>query len=272
MRPCLFLLTSLLLASCAHPPRAALRAPVPGDADFPTHEASPRHAEKVAQIKAGHYQLVLIGDSITHSVGEMPGTIYEPLRAVWNRHYAPRNAINLGHNGFRTENILWNLENGELDFAPSPKLFILLIGTNNTDDRNFRRVHNAAQVFAGTKAIVDTIQKRHPASKVLILRIFPRGGDHEEGAAARVFHSSPQCMATVQEAGALTASLADGKKVFWLDVNPLFLRRDGTINTNLMPDLLHPNLAGAEAWAQAIEPAISRLMDEKPPGPRRRPH
>ena len=270
MRPCLLLLTSLLLASCAHPPRAALRAPVPGDADFPTHEPSPRHAEKVAQVKAGKYQLVLIGDSITHSVGEMPGTIYEPLRAVWNRHYAPRAAINLGHNGFRTENILWNLQNGELDFATSPKLFILLIGTNNTDDRNFRRVHSPEQIFQGTQAIVELIKQRHPSSKILVLRIFPRGGDDEQGFAARVFHGSPQCLTTVREAGALTARLADGKRVFWMDVGPVFLRRDGTINTNLMPDLLHPNLAGAEAWASAIEPAIAQLMGEKPMVPGRK--
>jgi hypothetical protein len=31
-----------------------------------------------------------------------------------------------------------------------------------------------------------------------------------------------------------------------------------------MPDLLHPNLAGAEAWAQAIEATLARLMGDKP--------
>jgi lysophospholipase L1-like esterase len=45
-----------------------------------------------------------------------------------------------------------------------------------------------------------------------------------------------------------------------MDLNPVFLRPDGTINTDLMPDLLHPNQAGAEAWAQAIEPTLTRLM------------
>ena len=270
MRACLVALIPLLLASCATKPAIHLRAPVPGDADFPTPQPTPRHAEKVAQVRSGNYPLVLVGDSITHTVGEMPGTIYEPLREVWDRHFVPRHAINLGHNGFRTENILWNLQNGELEFPTSPKLVVLLIGTNNTDDRNFRHVHTAEQVFAGTRAIVETIRRRHPSTKVLVLRIFPRGGDDQEGAAARVFHSSPQCIATCRDAGALTARLADGKHVFWLDINPLFLRRDGMINTNLMPDLLHPNRAGAEAWAQAIEPAVSQLLGETPPGRRRR--
>jgi lysophospholipase L1-like esterase len=227
-------------------------------------QVSARHTEKVAQVKSGKYDLVLIGDSITHTVGEMPGTIYEPLRQVWDRHYAPRHAINLGHNGFRTEEILWNLENGELEFTPSPKVVVLLIGTNNTDDRNFKRVHTAEQVAQGTAAIVQLIRKRHPTTKILVLRIFPRGGDSQEGFAVRVFHGSPQCVETCRQAGLLTKNLADGKHVFWADLNSVFLRADGTINTDLMPDLLHPNLKGAEAWAQAIEPWLSRWLGPLP--------
>ena len=126
MRPTFLLLLALFTASCASDSRHASPAPVPGDADYPTPSPSARHTEKVAAVKTGHYDLVLIGDSITHTVGEMPGGIYEPLRAVWERHYAPRHAINLGHNGYRTENILWNLENGELDFSPSPKVMSCL--------------------------------------------------------------------------------------------------------------------------------------------------
>jgi lysophospholipase L1-like esterase len=264
MRATLTLIAGILLAFRVAAQPDSSRAPAPGDADFPTEEPSPRHARKVAQIKAGHYDLVLIGDSITHTVGEMPGTIYEPLKAVWDRHFAPRKAINLGHNGFRAENILWNLANGELDFSPSPKVAVLLIGTNNSDDRNFPRVHSAEQIAAGTKAIVDLVRRRHASTKILVLRIFPRGGDNEQGAAARVFHGSPQCVETCRQAGLLTAKLADEQHVFWLDVGNVFLRPDGTINTNLMPDLLHPNLAGAEAWAQAIEPTLAKLMGDKP--------
>jgi beta-glucosidase len=264
MRPVLALFAVLLLASCAALPQRP--PPVPGDADFPTPAPSPRHEQKVAEVQAGPHELVLIGDSITHTVGEMPGTIYEPLKAVWDRHFAPRHAVNLGHNGFRTEQILWNLLNGELEFSPSPKVVVLLIGTNNSDDRNFSRVHTAEQIAAGTKAIVELIRQRHPATKVLILRIFPRGGDDQAGPAARVFHSSPTCIETCRRAGELTAQLADGRHVFWLDLGHVFLRADGKINPELMPDLLHPNLAGAEAWAQALEPTLARLLGEKPGG------
>jgi len=238
-------------------------SPKSGDADFPTPAPSARHTEKVAAVKSGHYKLVLIGDSITHTLGELGGK-YEPLKAVWERHFAPRNAINLGHNGYRTEQILWNLQDGELDFDQSPKVAILLIGTNNSDDRHFPKVHTPEEIFAATKAIVELIKQRHPTTRILVLRIFPRGGDGEKGLSPPAFNSSAQCIETCRRAGELTARLADGKQVFWLDVNHVFLRMDGTINTDLMWDLLHPSPAGAEAWAQAIEPTLAQLMDDKP--------
>lgn len=240
-------------------------SPKPGDADYPTPAPSPRHEEKVVAVQKGHYDLVLIGDSITHTLGELGGK-YEPLKKVWERHFAPRNAINLGHNGYRTEQILWNLQNGELEFAQSPKVAILLIGTNNSDDRHFAKVHTPEEILAGTKAIVDCIRQRHPTTRILVLRIFPRGGDSETGASPPAFNSSTKCIEICRKAGELTAQLADGKQVFWLDVNHVFLRPDGTINTNLMWDLLHPSPEGAEAWAQAVEPTLARLMGDQPLG------
>ena len=242
---------------------APTASPKPGDADFPSPAPSPRHTEKVAAVKSGHYDLVLIGDSITHTLGELGGK-YEPLKAVWERHFAPRHAINLGHNGYRTEQILWSLQDGELDFGQSPKVAILLIGTNNSDDRHFSKVHTPGEILAGTQAIVELIRRRHPTTRILVLRIFPRGGDSEKGLSPPAFNSSAQCIETCRRAGELTAGLADGKRVFWLDVNHVFLRVDGTINTDLMWDLLHPSPAGAEAWAQAIEPTLAHLMDDKP--------
>ncbi len=260
MRPTLFLTLSLTLFCQLW---AAEVTPKLSDADFPAPSPSARHTEKVAAVKSGNYDLLLIGDSITHTIGELDGK-YEAMKAVWEKHYAPRHAINLGFNGYRTEQILWNLQNGELDFAQSPKVAMILIGTNNSDDRHFQKVHTAEEIFTGTKAIVELIKLKHPSTKILVLRIFPRGGDAEKGVSPPDFNSSAQCIETCRRAGELTAKLADDKQVFWLDINQVFLRPDGTINTDLMWDLLHPSPAGGEAWAQAIEPTLAKLMGEKP--------
>ena len=236
----------------------------PGDADFPTKNANSRHEEKVKAVQAGTFDLALIGDSITHTLGDMNDGKYAPNQAVWQRHFEPRRAINLGMNGQRTEEILWNLQNGQLEFTQSPKVAMLLIGTNNADDRHFARTHSPEEIFAGTRAIVELIRRRHPSTKILIVRIFPRGGDGEKGVSPPTFNSSAKCIETCRRAGELTARLADGKHVFWLDVNHVFLRSNGTINTELMWDLLHPSPAGAEAWVQAIEPTLAKLMGDRP--------
>lgn len=93
-----------------------------------------RHAEKVAAIEGHPFDLLLIGDSITHNFDNAA------YKAVWEQFFAPRNAIGLGYSGGRTENILWNLATGELE-GQSPKVAVLLIGTNNSDDANYKVVH-----------------------------------------------------------------------------------------------------------------------------------
>lgn len=213
-----------------------------------------RHAEKVEAIKQHHYDLLLIGDSITHNFDR------PPYKAVWDQFFAPRNAIALGYSGGRTENILWNLEHGELD-GQSPKAAVLLIGTNNSDDANYRVVHTPEQIAEGTAAIVHLIHEKSPATKILLLRIFPRRNVYrkpdgtERGDAEKRF-------ATNQRAGELVAHLADDKTIFFLDVNHAFLRFDGTIDPELMPDLLHPSPKGALAWARAMEPTLCELLGD----------
>jgi len=258
-------LCSLFISNSATSAEVKINRQIPklGDADYPRPSPSARHDQKVKAAKDRNYDVVLIGDSITHTLGELGGK-YEPMKEVWNRHFAPLNAINLGHNGYRTEQILWNLQNGEIDFKKSPKVVMLLIGTNNTDDRNFKTAHTAEQVFKGTKAIVKTIRKRHPETKILLLRIFPRGGDDEKGVSPPAFNSSAKCIETCRQAGELTRRLADEKKIFWLDINYVFLKPDGNINTELMWDLLHPSPTGAEIWVQAIMPTLTKLLNGKP--------
>ena len=236
----------------------------PGDADYPMPSPCERHSAKVEAIRNGQYEVFLIGNSIIQTLGDEEGE-WLPLKEVWNKHFAPRNAINLGYSGYRTENILWNLQNGELDQKTSPKVAILLIGTNNLDDQHYSKVHKAEEVFRGTKAIVDLIREKHPVTKIILMRIFVCGGPGDETPYSRKYNRSAECMEALFKAGELTSTLADNQHVFWMDVNHVFLHPDGKINTDLMPDLIHPNAAGAEAWVRAIEPLLSKLLEEPTP-------
>ena len=50
------------------------------------------------------------------------------------------------------------------------------------------------------------------------------------------------------------------RRVTFLDINEKFLEPDGTLPTDIMPDLLHPNEKGYQIWADAMEPNLKKLL------------
>ncbi len=220
----------------------------PNPAAVPVEGYSPqRHAEKLALVAKQRFNLLMIGNSITNNF-EKPE--YQP---VWNQFFAPRNAINLGFSGYRTENLLWNLANGQLE-GQQPKVAVVEIGTNNIDEKNYPTRHTAGQLAGGIKAIVALLRQKLPDTKIIVLRCFPGcyGGPNPTSHRA-----------ILERASDMVSTLADGKNVFYCDVNHVFLNPDGSINQTMMPDWLHPSPQGALAWAQAMEPLLSQLMGDK---------
>lgn len=206
-----------------------------------------RHAEKLEAVAKQEFDLIMLGNSITNNFD------HPEFQPVWNQFFAPRKAINLGFGGYRTEHILWNIEHGELD-GQSPKVLVLEIGTNNVDEKHYPTRHTAGQLAGGIEAIVNTIRQRLPDTKIIILRCFPGSYDGPNPTSHR---------AILERASDIVSKLADGKHIFYLDVNHVFLNFDGSINHDLMPDYLHPSPAAAKLWARAMEPLLSELMGDK---------
>jgi lysophospholipase L1-like esterase len=198
-----------------------------------------RHEAMNARVKQGHVDLIMIGDSITHG-WESAG------KDVWNKHYGKRNAVNLGIGGDGMEHVLWRLDHGNID-GISPKLAVLMIGTNNCKSP-------AEKIAEGNKLIVEKLRAKLPKTKVLVLAIFPRADQPE------------QIRRNLMKTNQMISKLADNKMVFFLDIGPKFLEADGTLNKEIMPDLLHPNAEGYKIWATAIEPSVEKLMGEKQHG------
>jgi lysophospholipase L1-like esterase len=202
----------------------------------------PRHQQKLADTKrmvdeGRSPQLIFIGDSITQG-WEKEGA------AVWQTYYARHNAIGLGFGGDRTENVLWRLQHGAVD-GIDPKVAVLMFGTNNTGLRG----DFPAVTLAGIRRNLEELQRRLPRTRILLVAIFPRDATPD----------SP-LRRTNDAINAQLPTLADGKKVVFLDVNQAFLGEGGTLSKDIMPDLLHPNAAGYAIWAKAMAPALDRLM------------
>lgn len=205
----------------------------------------PRHEQKLQQAAQQEVDLLFIGDSITH-YWENQG------RTVWQEYYANRKAFNLGFSGDKTSNVLWRLQNGEVDQL-SPKLTVIMIGTNNRE--------SATQIADGVKAICAEVRQRMPESKILVLGIFPRG-DYRDRPKQEVTESGDNRQwATNREANTILSQFADNETIFYLDIGEAFLN-EGKVRRDLMPDFLHPNTAGYQVWAEAQEPALKKLLGE----------
>lgn len=196
-----------------------------------------RHESFNKRVAQGNVDLLLIGDSITHG-WENDG------KEVWAKFYAPRNAVNLGIGGDRTQHVLWRLDHGNVA-GISPKLAVLMIGTNNSGD------NTSDEIAEGVESIVASLREKLPETKVLVLAIFSRGANDDDARRQ-----------TNEGANESIAKLADGEMVHYLDINGAFLDDDGTLPTDVMPDLLHPNAKGYQIWAEAMEAKVAELMGE----------
>ncbi|MHC4291567.1 MAG: GDSL-type esterase/lipase family protein [Planctomycetota bacterium] len=177
---------------------------------------------------------------------------------MWEQYYAPRNAVNMGFSGDQTQHVLWRLENGEID-GINPKLAVVMIGTNNSNGDD----NTAEEIADGIKAICARLRTELPKTKILILAIFPRGNEEEFEETEMAYTAMNDQWAKNNKASKLASKIADGKHIFYLDINDAFLNEKGQLTEEVMPDLLHPNEKGYQLWAEAMEPTIQELMGEK---------
>ncbi|MFL6835331.1 MAG: GDSL-type esterase/lipase family protein [Xanthobacteraceae bacterium] len=131
----------------------------------------------------------------------------------------------------------------------APKVAVLMIGANNTG----HRAENPETTAAGIMRVIDEIRARRPTTKVLLLAIFPRGekpDDFLRGINERV--------------NRIIAGAADGRSVFFLNINAALVNPDGSLSKDVMPDLLHPNEKGYAIWQREMQPLLQKLLVPSP--------
>jgi lysophospholipase L1-like esterase len=200
------------------------------------------HESFLARGKAGPIGALFLGDSITEGWNKAPH--------IWEHYFGQYQPANFGISGDWTQHVIWRIENGELD-GISPKVVVFMLGTNNSG------LHTGEQIAAGDKKIIGMIRAKLPDTKILLLAIFPRGPRKNRDGTPEPWEMR---MAAITAANAEIAKLDDGKMVRFLDINARFLGNDGTIPNIIMPDQLHPNAAGYQLWAEAIQKPLAELM------------
>lgn len=193
-------------------------------------------------------KVVFVGDSITQA-WEDDGA------QVWQRAVAPLGALNLGNSGDRTEHVLWRLQQAPLTRL-APQHVVLLIGTNNLG----HGTSNAQDTLAGVKAIVTLLAAQCPAATIHLLEIFPRD-EAMSPMRGDICQINQALRAFVRDEPTLQRGTVGHEKRSRVTIHALgdsFVRADGSLPKELMPDGLHLSTKGYELWAAALVPFLTR--------------
>jgi lysophospholipase L1-like esterase len=205
------------------------------------------HSQLLAKAKQGGIDVYFEGDSITRRWGAID---YPDLLANWKQNFFGWNAADFGWGADRTQNILWRLENGELD-GVNPKVVILLAGTNNVSDQTARGSmdERASEVTRGLEAILHVIQEKAPAATIIVTGIFPRN-DKSEFAPV------------IDRINRNLSRFANGQRIRYLNINDKLADSDGRLRDGMMnaKDKLHPTVEAYQVWADALKPVLTKLL------------
>ncbi len=182
--------------------------------------------------------IIFLGDSITQGWGDDNAG-----RKIWDARYAPLGAVNYGIGADSTRQILWRIQNGEVE-GLNPRLIVLGIGTNNLYDD-----HNGGtdeEIALGIEAIVTSLRQKLPQTRILLLGILPRQNEYFGRRVANI--------------NRLIARLDDGQTVRFLDMGPQFQTEVGKVKPELYTtDQLHLARPGYQVWANAMRPLFERM-------------
>ncbi len=194
---------------------------------------------KSANRKDQKFDIYFIGDSITHGWSHN-----RRGRKAWAEYFNDMNIGNFGVSGYRTGNVIWLLQNGILPEKQQPKLFVLLIGTNNM------KTHTATEIAGGIEAIVKLINQMRPNAKILLVGVLPRGKEPND------------YRTEAEEINAIIAKMDNGKTIRYFYFGDKLLNPDKTISPEIMNDFLHLTERGYEMWAEAMKPIMLEMLKE----------
>lgn len=190
-----------------------------------------QHNRFIAEGKEREPEVLFIGDSLIQRISQT---------SLWESMFEPLHCLNFGIGGDQTQNILWRLNNGELETL-EPKVVVLLAGTNNYSN-------TAEEVTDGIMEIVSVIQSKLKSSHIIVMGLPPRG---EKPNKLREKNSAINFN--------LSQNLENMANVSFLNIDPsMFVRENGLISFTDMYDYLHLTNTG---YQKLCEPLLEEIQN-----------
>lgn len=204
-----------------------------------------RRAEKLAEIAehGSEIQVAFFGDSITH--------YWEGAGApVWAKYFAgsPYRAIDLGFGWERTENVIWRMQNGDLE-GYSPKAIVIMIGTNNIGGRR-GVMEPPGDTVLGIAKVLETAREKQPDARIILCSICPRGASPTDTLRVGIDAVNPEL-----------EKLCDGEHIIWCDWGKQMLDAKGNLPSSMCSDYCHPTEKGYGVWAKNLLPLLNLCVN-----------
>ena len=252
-----------------------------------------RSQAEAAGRATGANQVAFLGDSITEGwirsgfSGRAPSVAQPLCEAIWTESFGAWSPLNFGIGGDRAQDLGWRLQHGLLASALRPKVFVVMIGTNDLGAGERWDVA-ASEV----QLVLEQLHLTRPEARVLLHAVLPRGGDEGARQTAR-FHRSPWWSAStnnhyepITRVNERLAAFAT-RRATWLtfvDCSHLFLsraaepadqlaggeaREEATLRPtgrrtyiplHLMYDLLHLTPEAYRLWGSCLRPKIAEAV------------
>lgn len=209
-----------------------------------------RFLEKSAYLKENGAPTLLVGDD-QMELWEDEGKGQSALKTYLLK--KPYYAYVTGYSADTTENVLWRLENGELE-GYQPQAVVIMAGGNNTISRD-EAAEPPCDTVLGVRKLIDTVKQRAPGAKIVLCAILPCGRGPEDPRRAR--------NAVVNDA---LRGFCDGRDIFWCEVNNQLMSPDGVFGEDFSYDGVHLNANAYKVWARTLVKILDAVFkpDETP--------
>ena len=201
------------------------------------------HEQLLVKTRQGRITVYFEGDSITRRWGALD---YPKLLAHWKRTFHGWNAANFAWGGDTTHNILWRLQNGEFE-GLSPRVIVLQAATNNLPWRGPADEAAVADVVGGIQAILAFFRQRAPDATIILTAHFPRT-------------QNMPLKPAMDEINQKIATLADGRKIRFLNINDKLADSTGRLLPGMTSDGLHFDEKACQVWADTLNPILTELL------------
>ncbi|KAK3920867.1 Platelet-activating factor acetylhydrolase IB subunit beta, partial [Frankliniella fusca] len=111
------------------------------------------HNRFLSETKEREPDVVILGDNITSQLEQ---------RSIWKEVFAPMHILNFSIIGDQIQNVMWRVQNGELDNI-KPKVVVLYVG-----EINIRSLNKPEEAIEGLLELIKVTKEKQPEAQILV--------------------------------------------------------------------------------------------------------